>query len=150
MVVPMVLFVRREVVGCIGLPEKALFIFCDDTDYCRRAVLAGYTLLYIPEALMDKEQFFQTDSWTERNSKKKWKRFYQIRNAAYLNHRYGRNVAVRYLRSFISLLGYVFTVLLTAPFSKAYAIRYTALLAGIPGRTAPQTGQVRRLNTVSP
>ena len=114
-------FIRREVVETIGLPNKDLFIFCDDTDYCLRAVLAGFKLLYVPSALMDKEKFFSNDSWSERNRKKKWKRFYQIRNSAYLNHHYGKNIAVKYLRSFNNVAGYILTALFTAPFSKAYS-----------------------------
>lgn len=116
------LFVRREVTDKIGLPNKELFIFCDDTDYCLRTVNAGYKIVYIPDALIDKQLFFQNDTWTERNKKKKWKRFYQIRNAAYLNHHYGHNAGVRYLRSFIGVTGYILTVLCTAPFSDAYKL----------------------------
>lgn len=65
------LFVRGEVVRLVGLPNKDLFIFCDDTDYCLRTVAAGYKILYVPTALMDKEKFFSDDSWGERNKKKK-------------------------------------------------------------------------------
>lgn len=114
--------VRREVVSEIGLPNKDFFIFCDDTDYCLRTVAAGFKILYVPAALMDKHKFFSNDTWAERNEKKKWKRFYQIRNAAYLNHKYGRNWGVRYLRSFNSLAGYVLTALFTAPFSRAWKL----------------------------
>ena len=113
-------FIRRKVVDKIGLPNKELFIFCDDTDYCIRTVQAGYKIMYIPEALMDKEKFFSTDSWAERNKKKKWKRFYQVRNSAYLNHHYGKNWAVRYLRGFNGAIGYILIALLTCPFSDAY------------------------------
>ena len=88
-------FIRREVVGKIGYPNKDLFIFCDDTDYCLRTVQAGFRILYVPDALMDKEKFFSNDSWSERSKKKKWKRFYQVRNSTYLSHHYGRNWAVR-------------------------------------------------------
>lgn len=45
---------------------------------------------------MDKHKFFSADNWKERNRKKKWKRFYQVRNSTYLNHHYGKNWAVRY------------------------------------------------------
>lgn len=117
------LFIRREAVEQIGLPNKELFIFCDDTDYCLRAVLAGYKILYIPSALMDKEKFFSNDTWEERNKKKKWKRFYQIRNATYLNHHYGKNWGVKYLRGFNGVIGYIFIALLTAPFTKAYSFK---------------------------
>ncbi|WP_294619290.1 glycosyltransferase family 2 protein [uncultured Bacteroides sp.] len=113
-------FIRREVVEKIGYPNKDLFIFCDDTDYCLRTVKAGYKILYVPAALMDKEKFFSDDSWSERNKKKKWKRFYQIRNSAYLNHHYGGNWAVRYLRGFNGVAGYILTALATCPFTDAY------------------------------
>lgn len=113
-------FIRREVADKIGLPQKDLFIFCDDTDYCIRTVSAGYKILYIPDALMDKEKFFTNDTWAERNRKKKWKRFYQVRNSAYLNHHYGQNWAVKYLRGFNGVIGYILIALLTCPFSDAY------------------------------
>lgn len=113
-------FIRREVVEKIGLPNKDLFIFCDDTDYCMRAVQAGFKILYVPEALMDKQKFFSEDTWSERSKKKKWKRFYQVRNAAYLNHHYGHNWGVKYLRSLIGVTGYVVTALVTLPFTDAY------------------------------
>ena len=114
-------FIRREVVEKIGLPNKDLFIFCDDTDYCIRTIQAGFKILYVPQALMDKHKFFSQDSWTVRSQKKKWKRFYQVRNSAYLNHHYGQTWGVRYLRSFINVLGYIATAFFTAPFSKAWS-----------------------------
>lgn len=114
------LCIHFAVVEEAGLPNRDFFIFCDDTDYCLRARLAGMRIIYVPDALMDKEKFFSNDSWGERNRKKKWKRFYQIRNSAYLNHRYGKNWGVRYLRSFIGVLGYLFVAFFTAPFSKGY------------------------------
>lgn len=113
-------FIRRTVVDEIGLPNKDLFIFCDDTDYCIRTRRAGYKIVYIPEALMDKEKFFSNDTWAERNRKKKWKRFYQVRNSTYLNHHYGRNWAVRYVRGFMGVAGYILTAVCTLPFSAAY------------------------------
>ena len=112
--------IMRPVIDKIGLPNRDLFIFCDDTDYCLRAHLAGFGLLYVPDALMDKELFFADDTWAEREQKKKWKRFYQIRNSTYLNHRYGRNFGVRYLRGLIGVSGYILTAALTAPFSKGW------------------------------
>ena len=113
--------IRRSVVEKIGLPNKELFIFCDDTDYCLRTIMAGYKILYVPDALMDKYNFFSNDSWAERSKKKKWKRYYQIRNSTYLNHHYGNNWGVRYLRGFNGVIGYIFTALFTAPFSQAWS-----------------------------
>lgn len=121
-------FISRRVVEAIGLPNRELFIFCDDTDYCLRAHRAGFGLLYVPGALMDKHVFFSNDSWTVRNQKKKWKRYYQVRNEAYLNHHYGRNWAVRYVRSFIGVVGYWVPALLSMPFSKAWQLRDLRML----------------------
>lgn len=112
----------------IGLPNKDLFIFCDDTDYCLRLHLAGYAMTTAPQALMDKQRFFSADSWAERNRKKKWKRFYQVRNSTYLNHHYGHNAAVRYGRGLLCVAGYIFTALFTFPFSRAYDFKDIARL----------------------
>ena len=117
------LFIRRSVVDKIGLPNKELFIFCDDTDYCIRTIMAGYKIVYIPDALMDNEKFFSNDNWAERNRKKKWKRFYQVRNSAYLNHHYGKNWFVKYLRGFNNVLGYMLMVVLTCWFTDVYNLK---------------------------
>lgn len=133
-------FISRRVVENIGLPNRELFIFCDDTDYCLRAHLAGFKLFYIPEALMDKHKFFSDDTWTSRNRKKKWKRYYQVRNEAYLNHHYGRNFGVRYLRSFIGVAGYIIPALLSMPFTEAWQWKDLSMLW-----TAYQDGLHERL-----
>ena len=112
--------IHREVVEKIGFPNKDLFIFCDDADYCLRAHLHGFKLTYAIHALMDKHKFFSNDTWTTRNQKKKWKRYYQVRNEAYLNHHYGNNWSVRYLRSFIGVVGYIIPAFFSMPFSKAW------------------------------
>lgn len=112
--------VRREVVERAGLPNRDLFIFCDDTDFCLRAGLAGFGIVYVPAAVMDKASFFKGASWGEREEKKKWKRYYQVRNATYLNHHYGRNWGVRYLRGLLGAAGYMLTALFTAPFSRGW------------------------------
>lgn len=103
--------IRREVVGSIGFPNKDLFIFYDDTDYSLRAVKAGFRVVYVPDAIMQKEKFFSEDTWAEKQKKKKWKRRYQVRNSAYFNHHYGTTFGVRYVRTLTSLAGYLATAL---------------------------------------
>jgi GT2 family glycosyltransferase len=115
-------FISREVVEKIGLPNKDFFIFCDDTDYCLRAYLGGFKLKYVPTAILDKHKFFTNDSWSSRNIKKKWKRFYQIRNTAYMNKTYGRNFGTKYIRSIIGLAGYVIPAIILIPFSKVWSL----------------------------
>lgn len=88
--------IKREVVERIGLPNKDLFILYDDTDYSYRAVLAGYRVVVVRDALMDKHYFQSTMSYKEDKMKNKWKLAYHIRNSAYICHKYGKNVFVRY------------------------------------------------------
>ena len=87
--------IRKEVVSKIGLPNKDLFILYDDTDYSYRAVLAGYRVMVVRDALMDKYDFQSKSSYREDKMKNKWKLAYHIRNTAYFGHRYGKNVWVR-------------------------------------------------------
>lgn len=123
-------FISRKVISSIGLPNKELFIFCDDTDYCLRAHLAGFAILFAKNALFDKHKFFSDDTWTIRNQKKKWKRYYHIRNEAYLNHHYGLNWGVRYGRSLMAVTGFIVPAVLSMPFFKAWRWRDIGMLWG--------------------
>lgn len=89
--------IRKEVVEKIGLPNKELFILYDDTDYSYRAILAGYRVVVIRDALMDKYDFQSKSSYREEKMKNKWKLAYHIRNTAYFGHRYGKNIWVKHL-----------------------------------------------------
>ena len=112
--------IRRKVVESIGYPNKDLFIFYDDTDYSLRAVKAGFRVVYVPDAIMQKEKFFSNDTWAEKQQKKKWKRRYQVRNSAYFNHHYGTTFGVRYIRTLTSLAGYLATALWLTISRKGY------------------------------
>lgn len=112
--------IRRKVVESIGYPNKDLFIFYDDTDYSLRAVKAGFRVVYVPDAIMQKEKFFSNDTWAEKQQKKKWKRRYQVRNSAYFNHHYGTTFGVRYVRTLTSLAGYLATALWLTISRKGY------------------------------
>lgn len=89
--------IKKDVVEKIGLPNKELFILYDDTDYSYRAILAGYRVIVIRDALMDKYDFQLKTSYREDKMKNKWKLAYHIRNTAYFGHRYGKNIWVKYL-----------------------------------------------------
>ena len=96
--------IRREVVERIGLPNKELFILYDDTDYSYRTVLAGYKVLVVRDAVMEKHDFQSASSYREEKMKNKWKLAYHIRNTAYFGHRYGKNCFVRYMAAIPFLL----------------------------------------------
>ena len=113
--------ISRRVVERIGLPNKDLFLFYDDTDYSLRTVQAGLRVRYIPEAIIQKKLFFSDDTWTAKFQKKKKKHLYQVRNSAYFNHHYGSNAGVRYLRPFIDLQGYLWGAILMAILRRGYS-----------------------------
>lgn len=98
--------IRKDVVGKIGLPNKDLFLLYDDSDYCYRAVLAGYKVELVTKAILNKELFFANENIVEKRKKGKWKLYYHIRNSIYFNRKYGRNWFVRNLRSFGVLIEY--------------------------------------------
>ena len=113
--------ISRKVVESIGLPNKDLFIFYDDTDYSLRAVKAGYRVVYVPDAIMQKEKFFSDDTWAVKQQKKKWKRRYQVRNSAYFNHHYGTTFGVRYVRTLTGLIGYMASAFLLFVSRRGYS-----------------------------
>lgn len=44
--------VKREVVERVGMLDERYYIYGEDADWCVRAVRAGYTLLYVPSAVI--------------------------------------------------------------------------------------------------
>lgn len=88
--------IRREVVENIGLPNKDLFILYDDTDYSYRAILAGYKVKVVSNAIMEKYCHHNTLSKKETIIRNKWKLKYHFRNTAYFCHKYGKNLFFRY------------------------------------------------------
>lgn len=87
--------IRRSVVEKIGLPNKDLFILYDDTDYSYRAILAGYRVVLVRDAILVKHNFASSSSKSEKEIAYNWKLAYHIRNSAYFCHHYGKNFFVR-------------------------------------------------------
>lgn len=88
--------IKRAVVERIGLPNKELFIFYDDSDYSYRAVLAGFDVCLLPKAILNKEQF-PPKKKEKSTSASEWKTYYFIRNMSYFNRAYGQTFASRWL-----------------------------------------------------
>lgn len=96
--------ISRNVVEKIGLPNKDFFILYDDTEYGYRAILAGYKILYVHDAILDKFLFTSNMSSVELRKKNRWKKWYDTRNKVYVNHKYGKNFFIRYIRSIFPIL----------------------------------------------
>lgn len=44
--------IKREVVERIGYLDNNFFIYCEDLDYCIRAINAGFKILYVPTSIV--------------------------------------------------------------------------------------------------
>ena len=93
--------VHKNVFAKIGFPNKELFIFYDDTDFSYRTILAGFNILLVPSAVLGKKIIQNNDS-----SLLNWKYKYELRNYAYFNKTYGKNLCVKYFRPFKKALSY--------------------------------------------
>ena len=72
--------ISRNVIEKIGLPEKDLFIFWDDTEYSYRAKKNGFYVRYAKNAYMFKENLTQKSKHLVHRS---WKFPYILRNEIY-------------------------------------------------------------------
>lgn len=111
---------KREVIERIGLPTKEMFILYDDTDYSYRAVKAGYKVLYVPTARLDKEFFNQNLTREQFLHKNRWKEWYHIRNTAYFCHHHGTNVFFRLFGEIGLPIHMFFAILCNLPRNKKY------------------------------
>lgn len=112
--------IKRTVIEKIGLPNRGYFIFYDDTDYSYRTILAGYKVLYVPNAIMDKELFNSNLSKMELINKNRWKTFYHIRNTTYFGKRYGKNSIYRMLSGIGITIHMLLAVLINLPRNEKY------------------------------
>lgn len=44
------MLIRKELIKQIGYLDERFFIYCEDTDYCYRAIKAGWDIYYFPKA----------------------------------------------------------------------------------------------------
>ena len=43
------MLIRKELIEEIGYLDESFFIYCEDTDYCYRAIKAGWDVYYFPK-----------------------------------------------------------------------------------------------------
>ncbi len=114
--------IKREVVEKIGLPQKDLFIFYDDTDYSYRAILAGFKVVYIPTAIMDKENFNRNLSKVQIINNQRWKTWYHIRNTAFFVNSYSKNLLFKWFGELYFPIHMFFAILVNLPRNKKYEV----------------------------
>ena len=92
---------HRSLVEEIGLPEKAFFIYGDDTEYFIRAKKAGFNLFIVRDA-----RSFRKLPYLDPNDEFSWKHYYVIRNIIAIDVLHG-NLPVRILRPFVYFLKWI-------------------------------------------
>lgn len=78
--------ISKNVVDKVGLPEKDLFIFWDDTEFSYRAYKAGFKIVYAPLAHLFKEDL--TNGQSDVVIKRSWKYPYMLRNEVFFVKKY--------------------------------------------------------------
>lgn len=97
--------ISKDVIAKIGLPNKDLFIFWDDSDFSYRATLAGFKVIYVVPAKLNKENLSVSDIQNI-PLKRSWKMPYGLRNLIYFTHKYGRTKIFRLLFPRLMLFQY--------------------------------------------
>lgn len=83
--------VHHSVFEKVGLPDKDFFIFADDTEFFERCWRNGFPTYIVTDAKLHRMiPFVSTETPV-------WKRYYEIRNVAVLDMRFG-NIFVKILR----------------------------------------------------
>lgn len=80
--------ISSSVISEIGLPEKGLFIFWDDSEYAYRAFSSGFDILYAPKAILIKENMLNGATSVGRS----WKYPYMLRNEVFFVQKYGKSI----------------------------------------------------------
>lgn len=93
---------HRSLVEKIGLPEKKIFIFGDDTEFFIRASEAGWSSFVYRDAKLNRKLNPDSDP-----SNFTWKTYYMVRNIIAIDILHG-NLAVRIIRPFGYLLKWLF------------------------------------------
>ena len=121
--------IKKKVIDCIGYPNKDLFILYDDTDYSYRAHIAGFRVVYVPSALLDKQDFNKNVSNIERVKNNKWKLRYHLRNTTYFCKQYGKNSIFRNFGSLRFYIWMFFAMITNIPRNNKYEISDLKMLS---------------------
>ena len=76
-----------SVFDTVGSIDERFFMYYEETDFLRRALAQGYTLLYVPEAVIyHRESASSGGGWET-----PFKQYYATRNRLYLVHKHARS-----------------------------------------------------------
>ena len=111
--------IRREVFENIGIYDHEYFLYMEDVDFCKRAIKAGYKLMYIP-----KSKIYHKVSASTGGDESPLQLYYMTRNRILFNKKNEKNIIK-------SILFYIFIIIKMGiePFRKKQKYKY--MLEGI-------------------
>lgn len=96
--------IHKEVIAKIGYPNPNYFILYDDLDYVLRAILNGYTIKAVRNAVLIRQLPFNPQ-----DAVLSWKAYYAFRNFFYIHYKFGGNWLVKnkpYILAIAAMLVY--------------------------------------------
>jgi GT2 family glycosyltransferase len=93
------MLIHRDVFRHVGLMDEKFFMYYDDTDFCIRANMKGYKILYLPSAVM-----WHKVSSSSGGEKSKVCQYYTSRNLLYFMKKYNKKVGKKWSRRVASNL----------------------------------------------
>lgn len=86
------MLIPHQVLDKVGLLDEGYFLYSEDTDYCCRARLLGFNLVYCSNCVI----YHKVSAATGDNSP--MQQYYMLRNDLYLISKYGTNKGIAYLK----------------------------------------------------
>lgn len=82
--------IRREVIDTVGLLDEGYFMYFEDSDYCRAARMAGFTIRYFPNAHVVHLRGGSSEVKRQIATRKRPPRYYYASRTRYYRKLYGR------------------------------------------------------------
>lgn len=99
------LMIKKEVIDAVGLMDEKFFLYFEETDWCLRALKAGYEIFYVPSASITHLE----GASAPRCARRAVERFYAS-ELYFIKKHYGNPQAV--LLFFLNAAGFVFRLLI--------------------------------------
>lgn len=138
------LFLHRDLIGRIGLPDPHFVLYGDDEDFTSRIAATGGKLFLVPESVIDDIE----GSWHVAGGHRfdsllygtpDFRVFYSVRNGAYVSRR-GKNAGLRFMVNRSAFMACLLLLALWHGKLDRYRLVRLALRDGLEGRLGKKPG----------